>query len=634
MSIEKLRPSFTFTEDRLKELQAVVPEAFADGKVNWETLKEALGEQVEEENQEHFGLFWPGKREARRLAAMPSKGTLVPQPGEGVDEDNTHNIFIEGDNLEVLKLLQKSYAGRIKMIYIDPPYNTGNDFVYPDDYSEPLDAYLKRTGQINEAGQILSTNSRASGRFHSNWLNMMFPRLLLAKSILSNNGAIFVSIDDNEVQHIRILLDEVFGAENFVSQIPWQSRQSIQNDTDISVNHEYIICYAKNRRATDRRLKETNAKEWYSLPSFAAYPLPLNPDRFSNPDNDPRGSWKADPFDAPNIRPNLTYAIVNPRTKEEYWPPAGRCWRMEEPKYKELLKDKRIIFGKTGESRPQLKVFFEEKKDYGEVQNSWFSGENYGTTTTGIRELQDLFNGKAPFDTPKPTSLLRSLIKMATKDGDMVVDFFAGSCSLAHAILLQNREDNSRRKFICVQLQEAVREDSLAYQEGFRLISEIGIERIRRVIDQFEKEKKGKLDLAPKEDLGVKCYLLDKSNYREWDPYVGKDTSQLELRFQKTETPLIENWKPDNLLTEILLLQGFPLDSRIREMPEFKRNKVLEVTSESCQHRLYVCLDKQLKADTIAGIKIRAEDILVCLDSALTDEAKIQLADRTNLKVI
>jgi len=245
MPIEKLRPLFTFTEDRLKELQAVVPEAFADGRINWDTLREALGETLEDETQEHFGLFWPGKRDARRLAAMPSKGTLVPQPGQGMDEDTTHNIFIEGDNLEVLKLLQKSYAGRIKMIYIDPPYNTGNDYVYPDDYSEPLEAYLKRTGQVDEAGQLLTTNSRASGRFHSNWLNMMFPRLLISRGLLSNNGVIFVSIDDNEVQHLRVLMGEVFGEENFVAQIPWQSRQSVQNDTDISVNHEYIRLYSK-----------------------------------------------------------------------------------------------------------------------------------------------------------------------------------------------------------------------------------------------------------------------------------------------------------------------------------------------------------------------------------------------------
>jgi len=215
MTIQKLRPTFTFTEDRLRELQQVVPEAFADGKINWEVLREALGEYLEDETQEHFGLTWPGKREARRLAALPPQGTLVPTPGEGVDEETTHNLFIEGENLEVLKLLQKSYAGRVKMIYIDPPYNTGNDFIYEDDYSEPLEAYLKRTGQMDEAGRRLTTNTRASGRFHSKWLSMIYPRLLLARQLLREDGVICISIGEEEVSSLKFILNEVFGEENF-----------------------------------------------------------------------------------------------------------------------------------------------------------------------------------------------------------------------------------------------------------------------------------------------------------------------------------------------------------------------------------------------------------------------------------
>ena len=632
MPISKLRPAFTFTEDRLRELQAVVPEAFADGKINWDTLREALGEALEDETKEHFGLFWPGKREARGLAALPSKGTLIPQPGQGVDEENTHNLFIEGDNLEVLKLLQKSYAGRVKMIYIDPPYNTGNDFVYPDDYSEPLEAYLQRTGQVDEAGQMLTTNARANGRYHSNWLNMMYPRLLIARSLLQNNGIIFVSIDDNEVHHLRNLMGEIFGEENLVAQIPWQSRQSVQNDTDISVNHEYIVGYAKVRRMSDKRLKEANAKEWYSLPSFAAYPLPLDSERFSNPDNDPRGHWKADPFDAPNIRPNLTYGITNPKTKEEHWPPAGRCWRMEESKYKNLIADGRIVFGKTGDSRPQLKVFYNEKKDYGEIQTSWFSGDIYGTTTNGTREIQDLFDGKAVFDTPKPTTLLKSLLRMASRKDDIILDFFAGSCSIAHAVVSLNQEDGGNRKFICVQLDEPVSESSLAYQEGYRTISEIGRERIRRVLNGTKKNGKKKSQELSLD--GFKSYGLQRSNFKDWEPYIGKDAAQLELRLTEAETPLIEDWKPLNLLTEILLLQGFSLDSQVRSLPEFKANEVQQVTSEFVGHHLYVCLDKKVKAETVAKVNLRSEDILVCLDSALSDEAKVKLADQCNLKVI
>ena len=264
--MEKLRPTFTFTEDLLRQLQQVVPEAFADGKINWETLREALGEHLEDETQEHFGLTWPGKREARRLAALPPQGTLVPAPGEGVDEETTHDIFIEGENLEVLKLLQKSYAGRIKMIYIDPPYNTGNDYIYEDDYSEPLEAYLKRTGQMDEAGHKLTTNTRASGRFHSRWLSMMYPRLLLARQLLREDGVIFVSIDDNEVHHLRQVMNEVFGEENFVACLPTIMNLKGNNDQyGFAGTHEYTIVFVNNKEAAvlgEFELEEGESDEW------------------------------------------------------------------------------------------------------------------------------------------------------------------------------------------------------------------------------------------------------------------------------------------------------------------------------------------------------------------------------------
>jgi len=248
MAVDKLRPSFTFTEDRLAELRAVVPEAFADGAVNWEALRDALGAHLEDEGSdaEHFGLTWPGKRQARRLAAQPSKGTLIPAIGEGVDEASTRNLFIEGDNLEVLKLLQKSYAGRVKMIYIDPPYNTGGDFVYNDDYSEPIETYLRRTRQASDEGELQVTNTAASGRFHSNWLNMIYPRLRLARSLLREDGLIFVSINDIELHHLRSVMDEIFGAEGFVGNFTWQSKKGGGSDKEGVVNdQEYILCYKK-----------------------------------------------------------------------------------------------------------------------------------------------------------------------------------------------------------------------------------------------------------------------------------------------------------------------------------------------------------------------------------------------------
>lgn len=293
-------------------------------------------------------------------------------------------MYIEGDNLEVLKLLQKSYYGQIKMIYIDPPYNTGKDFVYKDNFHDNVKNYLQLTGQVDDEGNKISTNTDKSGRYHTDWLNMMYPRLKLARNLLKDNGVIFISIDDNEVHNLRKICDEIFGEDNFVAQIPWQARQSIQNDTDLSSSHEYIVTYAKFRRLTDRRLKETNYEKWFKEKSFAFYPLPLDVDKFSNIDNDTRGIWKADPFDAPNVRPNLTYVIANPKTGEQFLPPVGRHWRTEESKYYELLADNRIVFGRSGDSRPQLKVFYEEKKSFGSIPNTWFDGENYGTATRGL----------------------------------------------------------------------------------------------------------------------------------------------------------------------------------------------------------------------------------------------------------
>jgi adenine-specific DNA-methyltransferase len=283
---------------------------------------------------------------------------------------------------------------------------------------------------------------------------------------LRDDGVIFISIDDNEVHNLRKLCDEIFGEGNFVAQIPWQARQSIQNDTDLSSSHEYIIAYARVRRQTNRRLKESNIDDWYKEKSFACYPLPLDKSKFDNPDNDPRGLWKADPFDAPSIRPNLTYAIKNPNAQEVYMPPYGRCWRTDEASFLNLLTDKRIVFGKTGESKPQLKVFYEEKKYFGRVPNTWFDGDLCGTATKGTKLLQSLFSS-APFDTPKPIELIKQLMLLAIKDEDIILDFFSGSATTAHAVMQLNAEDGGNRKFILVQIPEATPEGSEARKAGY-----------------------------------------------------------------------------------------------------------------------------------------------------------------------
>jgi len=613
MSIEKLRPSFTFTEDRLRELQQVVPEAFADGKINWDTLREALGDHLEDEEQEHFGLTWPGKREARRLAAMPSKGTLVPVPGEGVNEENTHNIFIEGDNLEVLKLLQKSYAGRVKMIYIDPPYNTGNDYVYPDDYSEPLETYLKRINSADDEGKILTTNTKASGRFHSNWLNFMYPRLLLAKKLLQNDGVIFVSIDDTEVHNLRLIMEEVFGEENFVADIIWQKKFARQNDaTYFSTMHDHILCFAKISINVDiekgwklnllPRTDETNAG-------------------YANIDNDPRGPWTSVVLSAKSGTEKLRYKIKTPGGRE-CMPPEGRYWSVTQDKFNDLVNDNRIWFGSNGNGIPRLKTFLSEVQSGLRPNTIWFH-EEVSHNQAARQYLKKLFNGKAVFDSPKPVELLLQMITLASsKRDDIYLDFFAGSGTLAEAVFEKNLSDNGKRKFILVQLPEPINDEKYAN------IAEICKDRIRRVIS--------KLKTKPFEDidLGFTAYKLEQSNYQNWQSFEQKDTNQLEMQFSKVESPLVFGWSKINLFTEILILQGFPLDSLIKALPAFHENTIQEVTHEFCAHKLYICLDEKITDTTVEALSIRPEDIFVCLDTALTDEAKLRLSDRCQLKVI
>lgn len=487
------------TKINLEALYQIAPSCFTEKKdeetgeikrvVNFETLRQLLGGDAVDEDEEMYQFTWPGKRAARYEAAEPIDDTLRPVPADSVDWDTTENLYIEGDNLRVLKLLQRGYMGKVKMIYIDPPYNTGNDFVYHDDFAHSAEEEDLAAGNIDEEGYRYRRNLDSNGRFHSDWCSMMYSRLLVAHSLLKEDGVIFISIDDNEVHNLRKICDEVFGERNLVAEIPWQSRSSIQNDTDFSVNHEYILVYAKNRRKENRRLKESNKSIWYNRDSFVCSPIPLNISNFENPDNDPRGPWKADPFDAPNIRPNLTYPITNPNTGEQHLPPRGRHWRTDSKQYANALKDGRILFGKNGTGRPQLKVFYEEKKDFGSVDNSWFSAERIGTSTQGTKEQIKIFGGFAPFDTPKPLSLIYKLLQLANLRKDsLILDFFSGSATTAHAVMQLNAEDGGKRKYICVQLPEETPEGSEARKAGYNTIPEIAKERIRRSAKQILSE--------------------------------------------------------------------------------------------------------------------------------------------------
>ena len=386
-------------------------------------------------------LDWTGKQDAIRAARnIPYR--LLDFDDNLSCGDNSSNLIVQGDNLDALNSLLPACKGRVKCIYIDPPYNTRSAFEHYNDNFE-----------------------------HSEWLSMMYPRLELLRRFLADDGAIFISIDDNEQASLKLICDEIFGANNFITSLPWQSRQSLQNDTDLSINHEFIVIYAKKRRMKDRRLKPSNAHIWHSIKEFAFNPLPIDESKFSNPDNDPRGAWKADPFDAPNIRPNLTYPITNPNTREIFLPPKGRCWRTTPENFLSLLADGRIVFGKTGKAKPQLKVFLSEQQELGSVANSWFDADSCGTATEGTKLLQKLFGDKNIFDYPKPTRLIERILRLATDKDSIVLDAFAGSGTTAHAVQNLNAADGGKRRFILIERE--------AYCET------ITAERVRRVGGEF-----------------------------------------------------------------------------------------------------------------------------------------------------
>lgn len=520
--MEKMRmESLNLTSQNIEKIETLFPNCITESRdengklkksINFKMLKQMLSDDIVD-GEEAYEFTWVGKKESIVEANKPIRKTLRPAPEESVDWENTENLYIEGDNLEVLKLLQESYLGKVKMIYIDPPYNTGNDFIYNDDFKVSNEEYAEESGEYDEDGNRMFKNTDSNGRFHSDWCSMMYSRLLVAKNLLREDGVIVISMDDSEIDGLKNICNEIFGEKNLVSEIPWQSRASIQNDTDFSVNHEYICIYAKNRRQTNRRLKENNKDTWYKKDSFVCRPLPMNDCDFSNPDNDPRGIWKADPFDAPNIRPNLTYEIVNPNTLEAHLPPSGRCWRMTEDRYKAELADNRIVFSKEGFGKPQLKVFYSEKKEYGTIDNSWFSAQRVGTTTNGTKEMKKIFDGKALFDKPKPTTLLKKLISlMNVEKNDIIIDFFSGSGTTAHAIMALNSEDGENRKFIMVQLPENTDEKSVAFKSGYKNICEIGKERIRRVGDKI----KGENPLLTSDlDTGFRVLKVDSSNMKD-----------------------------------------------------------------------------------------------------------------------
>lgn len=661
MAHERLRPQFLFDEEKIRQLKQLAPESFEDGKINFETLRQNLGDWAQEEEDkdlEHFGLFWPGKRDARRIASMPPQGTLEPLYGEGLKADgtpdtdgvnNSKNIFIEGENLEVLKILQKSYAGKIKMIYIDPPYNTGNDFVYDDDFTEPLQEYLRRTGQVDEEGKLLTTNKRSDGRFHSKWLSMIYPRLRLARNLLSDDGSIFISIDDNEVHNLRAIMNEIFGEENFIAIIVWQ--KSKKGDAKlIAKTHEYIIVFAKNVESLLEsgvwRVKKEGADEVLSHYESLKKELNSNHKEIgermrqwynSLPKEDPRRAHShykcsddnglyfpdnfAGPDDGRTSRPR--YDIIHPITgKPCKKPSTGWRWDEERTKRALLATPQLIHFGEDETTIPCRKSYLKDIDS--EPFASVFYRDGRGATLT----VESLV-GKGVFNFPKDTEVISNLIALCTEEDDIILDFFAGSGSTAHAVYNLNSESNTRKKFICIQMPELVDQNSSAYKLGFKNISQISRERIRKASEKLKKEK------ATINDLGFRAVSLTNSNYKGWNNFSGTSVEDLQGAIGLfNQEPLIPTWSEPRLLTELMLIEGFTLSSSIEPLTKYEANKVLKVKDEFTEHSLLICLDKEIKEDTIKLFELTGNDIFICLDSAISNVNKLRLSDKGLIKTI
>jgi len=566
--IEKLTAGHPDTQSadivagNIEALRALFPEAFTEGKIDFEVLKQCLGGAVDD-REEKYGLNWHGKRRARQIALTPSTGTLLPCPEDSVDWDTTQNLMIEGDNLEVLKLLQKSYVGEVKLVYIDPPYNTGSDFVYEDDFTNSIQNYLEVTGQV-QGGKKITSNTSASGRFHTDWLNMIYPRLKLAKSLLAKDGILMISIDDNEVQNLRIVCDDIFGEESFLIQFVWRRRSMAdsRNQDRASTDHEYVVCY--------------------KMPEAQLMGTPIDQTKYSNPDNDPRGPWfSADLTGIANKqeRPNLHYDLVNPDTGIVYPPSPTRGWSCSLETMQRLIAEDRVLWPAKPDGRPRSKKFLNEVTKFETGFSSWL--DQVGQTSEGTQTIQRIFGEKA-FQFSKPPSLMKALIEQTTKGkSGIILDFFAGSGTTAQAVMELNSTDGGSRRFILVQLPEPM-------DSGFSTIADLTRERLRRVA----KEIANKQPLI-KTDLGFRAYKLGVSNIRAWSP----EPSDLEGTLLAHAEHLVPGRNEADILTELLLKLGLDLCVPI-ETKDIAGKSVHSVGAGA----LIVCLSDGISRETVEGL--------------------------------
>ena len=621
--VERCSPSVA--SDRIEHLKKLFPECITEGEIDLSKLREVLGEGAEdtEEGPERYHFTWAGKRDAIRLLQLPCPSTLIPSRNDSVNFDETQNLFIEGDNLEVLRLLYKPYFGRIKMIYIDPPYNTGKEFVYPDNYKSPLSTYLQLTGQEDENGNLLTSNADTSGRYHSAWLSMMYPRLFVARQLLRDDGWIFVSIDDHEVHNLRLIMNEIFGEENFVSSIVWQKKYTRSNDARwFSNTHDYILVFARNKEQLKINL------------------LPRTDDQrssYSNPDNDPKGVWKATPIHAKSGKnSSFEYKFKN----GVVWsPPPGRFSRYSRETLTELEANNELWFGMEGKSTvPSKKSYLSEVKSGITPVTIWLNDE-VGNTHIANNELKALLGGGI-FDNPKPTDLIKRILQLSTSasEGDIVLDFFAGSCTTADAVLSLNQENGGNRRFICVQLPEPIQPPKKS-KHGTLLanVSDIGKERIQRVIDRIQHQGKAQYSIEFPEEynqLGFKVFKLSDSNYRHWEDGTDKDFDSYIEELSLFNDPLVNNWRVEDVIYENAIKEGYSLNCRIELLQNISANTVYKVTDIDKGQSFRICLDDTIEPGLSKELNLDIQDLFICRDVSLNDEMAANLALQCRLKTI
>ena len=602
--MEKLNMQTTnIVDENIKRIGELFPNCLTErlndeGKpevaIDFDQLRQELSKDIVEGSEERYQFTWPDKRNAIRLANAPTTDTLRPCREESVDFDTTQNLYIEGDNLQVLKLLRENYLGKVKMIYIDPPYNTGNDFVYNDNFSQTTGEYMHNSGQEDEEGNRLVANTESNGRFHTDWLNMIYPRLKVAKDLLSEDGVIFISIDDHEQENLKKVCDEVFGFHNFIAQLVWERAYSPKNDARfISISHDYILMFAKNinQFVIGRldRTEEANA-------------------RYNNPDNDPRGVWKPSDMSVKTYNAESDYPITTPSGRVVE-PPAGRCWSLSRNAFRERLQDNRIWFGPDGDSVPSIKRFLSELKFEGMAPTSILFYKDVGHSQEGAKEVVALLD-KGVFDGPKPVRLLKRLITLANlSDDSVVLDFFSGSASTAHALMSFNVEKDKHCRFILVQLPEET--DDKAKSAGFNSIPEIGKERIRRAGKKIKEES----PLTTQDlDTGFRVLKLDSSNMQ--DVYYTPSEFNEQKLFD-------DNIKPDrteeDLLFQTMIDLGIELSAKIE-----KRNIAGKTVWSVSDGYLMACFDEEVNETTITEIARQQPYYFVMRDSSLAND---QVAD-------